>query len=171
MYEIERMRPSWTTRRRLSALRRFMFVTCAREDDEKTKPLFDLIERDGHVLWIDHAHAPSEANPAKDLAAILGACQAVLALCSAASYASKPARREIEMAYRLGKPIVPVALDGASMPDVFAFYLARWPIIRLDDPHWKVRLRSATEAVARGKRRWQGSPPVSTECVPVLVVS
>jgi hypothetical protein len=64
-----------------------------------------------------------------------------------------------------------VLIDDARMPDTHAFYLGRWPAVRLDDPHWKLRLRSATEAIARGKREWQGSPPVSAECAPVLVVT
>jgi hypothetical protein len=171
MDDIERTRPSAITARRLRALRRFLFVASVPADETKTRSLFELIERDGHVLWVDHLHLPSGPSYARDAAAALRACRAVLAFCTAAAYASIPVRREIEAAFRLGKPIVPVLLDDASMPDVFAFYLERWPVIRLDDPHWKVRLRSAAEAIARGKRHWQGSPPVSAECAPVLVLS
>jgi hypothetical protein len=91
--------------------------------------------------------------------------------CSAASYGSATIRREIATAFKLDKPIVPIVLDQAPMPDAFSFYLGRWPAVRMDDPHWKIRLRSATEAIARGRRQWQGSPPVSAECATVLVVS
>ena len=171
MDEIERTRPSRTTERRLNALRHFLFVASAPEDDAQLKPILDLIERDGHVLWIDHAHLPSGPSYPRDAAAVLRACRAMLVFCSAASYASATVRGEIVTAFKLDKPLVPVRLDDAPMPDAFSFYLGRWPMIRMDDPHWKVRLRSATEAVARGKRRWQASPPVSAECAPVLVVS
>jgi hypothetical protein len=169
--EVERTRPSRTTERRLRALRRFLFVACVPEDETRLKPILDLIERDGHVLWIDHMHLPSGPSYARDAAATLSACRAVLSFCSAASYGSATVRGEIATAFKLDKPIVPIVLDDAQMPDALSFYLGRWPAIRMDDPHWRVRLRSATEAIARGKRQWQGSPPVSAECAPVLVVS
>lgn len=152
-------------------MRRFLFAACVPDDEARLKPLLDLIERDGHVLWIDHKHLPSGPSYPNDALAALCACRAVLAFCSAASYASRDMRREITAAGKLEKPIVPILLDDARMPDAFSFYLGRWPAIRLDDPHWKVRLRSATEAIARGRRTWQGSPPVSAECTPVLVLS
>lgn len=171
MDELERTRPSRTTERRLNALRRFLFVASAAEDEAQVKPLFDLIERDGHVLWLDHVHLPSGPSFPRDVVAVLRACRAMLVFCSAAAYASPTVRGEIATAHNLNKPIVPVKLDDATMPDAFSFYLGRWPSIRMDDPHWKVRLRSAAEAVARGKRQWQASPPVSAECAPVLVVS
>ncbi len=135
------------------------------------KPVLDLIERDGHVLWIDHAHLPSGPSYRGDAAIALRACRALIVFCSNASYGSTTIRGEIATAFKLEKPIVPIVMDDAPMPDAFSFYVGRWPAIRMDDPHWKVRLRSATEAIARGKRRWQGSPPVSAECAPVLVVS
>ncbi len=171
MNEVARGRPSRITARRLQALRRFLFVACVPEDETRLKPILDLIERDGHVLWIDHAHLPSGPSYSQDAAAALSACRAMVVFCSAASYGAATIRGEIATAFKLDKPIVPILLDEAAMPDALSFYLGRWPIIRMDDPHWKVRLRSATEAIARGKRQWQGSPPVSAECAPVLVVS
>ncbi len=171
MNEVERVRPSRTTQRRLRSVRRFLFVATVPDDETQTRPILDLIERDGHALWIDHVHLPSGPSYPRDAVAALRACRAVLVFCSAASYASNDVRREIAAAFQLQKPIVPVRIDDAPMPDAFSFYLERWPAVRLDDPHWKLRLRSATEAIARGKRRWQGSPPVSAECAPVLVLS
>lgn len=171
MNEVERTRPSPTTARRLNALRHFLFVACVPEDETRLRPILDLIERDGHVLWIDHAHLPSGPSYRRDAATVLCACRAIMVFCSAASYGAATIRGEIATAFKLDKPIVPIALDDTPMPDAFSFYLGRWPAIRMDDPHWKVRLRSATEAIARGKRQWQGSPPVSAECAPVLVVS
>ncbi len=171
MNEVERTRPSRTTARRLRALKRFLFVASVPEDETRVKPLLELIERDGHVLWIDHAHLPSGPSYRRDAAAALYACRAMVVFCSAASYGVTTFRGEVATAFKLNRPIVPVILDETPMPDTFSFYLGRWPAVRLDDPHWKVRLRSATEALARGKRQWQGSPPVSAECAPVLVIS
>lgn len=170
MNEVERTRPSRVTGRRLSALRKFLFVACVPEDETQVRPIFDLIERDGHVLWIDHAHLPSGPSYPKDATAVLQASRGVLAFCSASSYASRTVRGEVVTAHKLDKRIIPVLLDDTPMPDAFSFYLGRWPAIRMDDPHWKVRLRSAAEAIHRGKRSWQGSPPVSADCAPVLVV-
>lgn len=171
MNQIERERPSRATARRLHAFRRFLFVTCAPEDEARIQPIADLIERDGHALWIDHVHLPTGPSYARDAVAALRACRAMLVFCSGASYGSPVVRREIAAAYRLGKPILPVVLDDEAMPDGVSFYLGRWPAVRLEDPHWKLRLRSAAEAVSRGGRTWQGSPPVVAECATVLVVT
>lgn len=171
MNEVERTRPSRPTERRLKSVRKFLFIGTVPDDEAKTKPILDMIERDGHALWIDHLHLPSGPSYARDAVASLRACRAMLVFCSAAAYDSAAVRREIAAAFQLQKPLVPVLLDGTTMPDTFRFYLDRWPAIRLDDPHWKLRLRSATEAIARGKRRWQASPPISADCAPVLVLS
>jgi hypothetical protein len=108
MNEVERTRPSPTTARRLNALRRFLFVSCVPEDETQLKSILDLIERDGHVLWIDHIHLPSGPSFPRDAAAVLRACRAMLVFCSHTAYGSNSIRGEIATAFKLDKPIVPI---------------------------------------------------------------
>lgn len=168
--EIARAKPSAPTYRRLRALRRFYFVVCDPADEEQARPMLDLIERDGYMLWIDHRHLANGPSRAKDTWAVLRRAKAMLVCCSANLYGSRAAHRELAVAWQLNKPIAPILLDDTPMPDTFAFYLDGLPAIRLSDRYWKTRLRTALERMSRGARRWPASPPVETECAPVLVL-
>jgi hypothetical protein len=168
--ELARSRPSAPTYRRLRALRRFLFVACAPGDEERARPMLDMIERSGHILWVDHRHLPNGPSRAKDTSAVLRRAKAMLVCCSDNLYRSRTAHRELAMVWRLNKPIAPILLDDAPMPDTFSFYLDGLPAIRLSDRYWKARLHTAMEHISRGARRWPPSPPVETECAPVLVL-
>lgn len=153
--DIARMRVTAPVRRRLKATRCFFFAAYARRDIVLVQPIFDLIDGEGHLLWIDRIDLSPQGLRAADLAAAIRASKAVLVFCSAATYASPNIYGEIAAAARMCKPLLPILIDDAPIPDSFAFYLADHQAVSLADRDWRRSLRSALDALSKGRRRWR----------------
>lgn len=159
--------PSLPTRRKLRAARTFFFASYARDDATRAQAVFDAIEADGHILWIDHVNLPPGGLWTGDIVAAIRGCKAMLLLCSSRSFASRDVLREVAAASRFGKPIVPVFLDGAEMPDEFAYYLSVHQAIRLSETGWRTRLLCALDVLAKGAKFNRRRAGIA--CPPTLV--
>lgn len=171
MAEIARFQITKPARRRLKAARTFFFAAYAREDYAKVRPVFDLIEGDGHLLWVDRVNLQPGGVWTADIVAAIRGSKAMLVFCSAAAFASRDIHREVAAAARFRKPILPILLDDTLMPDNFVYYLSVHEAIKLSDIDWRERLSCATDALANGRKNWRGSRTKNGEhdCPPILV--
>lgn len=164
------MRPSKSVQRRLKATRLFYFVAYARDDLAAVQPVLDAARGQGHLLWMDRVELTPGGIWSADLVAAIRAARAVIVLCSAKAFASRDVYREVAMASRYNKPILPIFIDEAPAPDAFMYYLSVHQAIRLSEPDWRVRLLCALEAMEKGRRRWRDSKS-AVDCPPTLVAN
>ncbi len=105
-----------------------LFVSYARADREKVRPLVDALIVAGYPLWWDALIAGGAAF-ARTIEGKLAAAEAVIVVWSANSVASDWVRDEAAHA-RDRKRLVPVTIDGAEPPLGFRQYhtidLSRW---------------------------------------------
>lgn len=97
-----------------------LFLSYAREDQARVRPLAAALERDGHYLWWDQQIAGGrEFN--EEIEKALGAAEAVVVAWTAASVHSPWVRDEAATA-RDASSLIPVSLDGAQPPLGFRQY-------------------------------------------------
>ena len=77
---------------------------------EQVLPLMDEMRKTGSVIWSGNT---SDDNVMRQIEA----SQLFCLMCSADAYASDHVRRELLIASHFGKPVLPILLDGAVMPD------------------------------------------------------
>ena len=105
-----------------------LFVSYASADRERVLPIVAVLEGAGVRVWLDQIGIPGGTSYGTEIVAAIRKCAAVLLCCSAAAYASRNVRQEIALAWRVGRPILPLRLEPVEVPDVLAYWLetAQW---------------------------------------------
>jgi hypothetical protein len=98
----------------------FLFVSYARVDLERLKPVLDYLKASGVALWADNEIILGEEWDAR-LQQELVACSGVLAFVTREYVNSKYCRREIKFADTLNKPIFAACFPEAILADGLAF--------------------------------------------------
>jgi hypothetical protein len=141
-------RPTERCRQRLRELTTFFFVSYAHRDAERAEALIREAKADGHCFWIDEGNLSPGTRWTADIVAAIRASTAVVMLCSRQAFASQDVYREIAIAGRYAKPILPLFLDDTAAPDEFLYYLSIHQAIRMQAPHASVCFRRALHALS-----------------------
>jgi hypothetical protein len=133
-----------------------LFVSCARPDRLRVDSLVTRLRQAGIEIWLDSDLVGGWPWWDKILGQ-LRSCDAVLASVSRASANSQACRAEREYAAKLGKPILPIALE--HMPaGLFPADIARLQIIDYTQPDEAAAFRLATAIFALPKPKPLPSP-------------
>jgi hypothetical protein len=140
-----------------TARKRTVLISHAPEDAAVAELLFDLLQRTGHLVWMDQS-ADGEGWHGR-LLDTMWSCDLVLFLVSPAVVDARGVKREVHLAGSERTPVVPVLLAETDLPPDLAFYLAaRQPIDLRTDPDAALRrLLDEVEAVHRKRiaRPWR----------------
>jgi hypothetical protein len=138
----------------------YFFVAYAREDSEVVAPLLHSAQMEGYRFWVDHVSLVPGEHWAGDIIAAIRGSHGVIVFCSRESMASSDVYREVAAAARFDKPIMPVRLDEAPIPDSFLYYLSVHQLVDAADPDWRYRFNCALATLSRRKtaRRPQPAP-------------
>jgi|GEM_PF-2686350 len=144
-------RPSPTAQRRLRVMRCFFYAAHAPEDAAKIAPFVEAARAAGHLIWTDRIDA---GRAPMDLGAVLRRTCAIVVFCSDEAFKSRAIYKELVLAARGGKAILPVYLDDQLPPDQYFYYLSRHCGVRATEAGACERFLYALEALERGRRRW-----------------
>jgi len=100
-----------------------VFISYAHADAEAVYPIVDLVEASGRSVWIDKAGMKAGQGWAGTIVRAIKASEMVCLMCSAASFASDHVRREVYLADKYRKALMPVRLDRAEMPEDIEYFV------------------------------------------------
>lgn len=101
-----------------------VFISYAHADSETVLPLVDSVEDTGTSIWIDRDGMRAGQGWAGMIVRAIKAAHMVCLMCSARAFASDHVRREIYLADKYKKGILPVRLDTAEMDEDIEYFLA-----------------------------------------------
>ena len=113
-----------------------IFVSYSHENSATVFPIVDSVESEGVSVWIDRDEMRAGQNWAGQIVRAIKASGRFCLMCSAQSYDSNNVRREVYLANKYEKAMVPILLDGAKMPDDIEFFLVdtQWlDLTKLDE--------------------------------------
>jgi hypothetical protein len=130
-------------------LARDVFVSYAHADIQRIDPVVAVVEAAGKTIWIDRKAIQTGDSWAGEIVRAIKAARGILVMCSRQSFRSDHVKREVYLADKYKKPIVPVFVEPVEPPDDFEYFLAG--LQRLD---WYAapsadRRAALTAAVAR----------------------
>jgi hypothetical protein len=127
-----------------------MFVSYAHDDALQVGPVVAAVERAGRPVWIDKSGLAGGQNWAGEIVRAIKDARGVMVLCSTAAFASDHVKREVYLADRYQKPLLPVFLEPAAPPEDFEYFFAgiQWiDLHSIPEPDRAAAIKRALAAV------------------------
>ena len=126
-----------------------VFVSYSFANSDIVLPMVDDMQETGTQIWIDREQLKPGMQWAGNIVRAIKATDIFCLMCSAQSFASDHVRREIYLADKYDKPILPVMLDAATMPEDIEYFLIDRQFLdmtRIEDEARGAALRGALTA-------------------------
>lgn len=94
-----------------------IFISYARQDEREVSPLQMLLGSRGYTVWLDRRSIYGGAEWAKEIEHGIISSDVFLLCCSVHSMASEWVERELDIALKHHKPIIPLLLEPVDLPE------------------------------------------------------
>lgn len=101
-----------------------VFVSYARANDMTVLPLVEAAKNGGRKFWLDQQGISAGDGWAGEIVRAIKAAGGVVVMCSKAAFESDHVKREIYLADRYKKRLVPVFIEQADPPEDFEYFFA-----------------------------------------------
>ena len=101
-----------------------MFVSYARANAKAVLPVIEAAKRHGNTFWLDQQSIPAAQAWAGEIVKAIRSAREKLVMCSKAAFESDHVKREIYLADRYHKKLVPVFIEAATPPEDFEYFFA-----------------------------------------------
>jgi hypothetical protein len=108
-----------------------VFVSYARANAQIVMPVIEAAKGNGKKFWIDQRGIPVGEGWAGEIVRAIRAAGGVLVMCSKAAFESDHVKREIYLADRYRKRLVPVFIEAAEPPEDFEYFFAGVQMLNL----------------------------------------
>jgi len=108
-----------------------VFVSYARANDMTVLPLVEAAKRAGRKFWLDQQGISAGEGWAGEIVRAIKAAGGVVVMCSKAAFESDHVKREIYLADRYRKKLVPVFIEQAEPPEDFEYFFAGVQMLNL----------------------------------------
>lgn len=110
-----------------------VFVSYARANDMTVLPLVEAAKRAGRKFWLDQQGISAGDGWAGEIVRAIKAAGGVVVMCSKEAFESDHVKREIYLADRYRKKLVPVFIEQAEPPEDFEYFFAGVQSLNLYD--------------------------------------
>jgi hypothetical protein len=106
----------------------YVFVSYASGDRARVQDIVQSIESTGVRVWLDQHGIDGGSNWSQAIAEAIHGCSAVVLMSSVTSLGSRNVRQELALAWKHGKPYLPLLLDTTAIPTEVEYFLegAQW---------------------------------------------
>lgn len=101
-----------------------VFVSYAHDDAVAVGPVVAAVERAGRPVWIDKSDINAGTGWAGEIVRAIRGAEGVMVVCTPAAFRSDHVKREVYLADRYQKPLMPVMLAPVSLPEDFEYFFA-----------------------------------------------
>jgi hypothetical protein len=108
-----------------------VFVSYARANSDKVLPVIEAAKGEGRSFWVDTQVLGGGESWAGEIVRAIRSAKGVLVMCSKAAFESDHVKREIYLADRYHKKLVPVFVEDATPPEDFEYFFAGVQFLKL----------------------------------------
>ena len=101
-----------------------VFVSYARANSNLVLPVIDAVKKAGKRFWLDQQSTKAGDGWAGEIVRAIRGAPEVVVMCSQAAFESDHVKREIYLADRYKKRLVPVFVENAQPPEDFEYFFA-----------------------------------------------
>jgi hypothetical protein len=108
-----------------------VFVSYARANAAAVAPVIEGAKNSGGVFWMDEKNIGAGDSWAGEIVRAIRGAANVVVMCSKAAFESDHVKREIYLADRYKKRLVPVFIEDATPPEDFEYFFAGVQLLKL----------------------------------------
>ncbi|UPT64407.1 MAG: toll/interleukin-1 receptor domain-containing protein [Hyphomonadaceae bacterium JAD_PAG50586_4] len=109
-----------------------VFVSYARANQDEVLPVIDGAAKAGRKFWVDQQGGIEAGDGwAGEIVRAIRSAGGVVVMCSKAAFESDHVKREIYLADRYSKKLVPVFIEQAEPPEDFEYFFAGVQVLKL----------------------------------------
>jgi hypothetical protein len=109
-----------------------VFVSYARANQDEVLPVIDSAAKAGRKFWVDQQGGIEAGDGwAGEIVRAIRGAGGVVVMCSKAAFESDHVKREIYLADRYSKKLVPVFIEQAEPPEDFEYFFAGLQVLKL----------------------------------------
>lgn len=101
-----------------------LFVSYSHADNTAVLPVVEAVQAQGRSVWIDKQGIGGGDGWAGEIVRAIKGAKGVIVMCSKQAFESDHVKREVYLADRYKKPMVPVFLESAPPPEDFEYFFA-----------------------------------------------
>ncbi len=101
-----------------------VFISYSHADNAAVEPVVAVVEKSGRDVWIDKRDVQSGDSWAGEIVRGIKAAKGVMVMCSPHAFMSDHIKREVYLADRYKKPLLPVFIEDAKPPEDFEYFFA-----------------------------------------------
>lgn len=101
-----------------------VFISYAHADNAAVEPVVSAVKDAGRDVWIDKGGISPGENWAGEIVRGIKAAGGVMVMCSPSAFESDHIKREVYLADRYKKPMLPVFIADAQPPEDFEYFFA-----------------------------------------------
>lgn len=124
-----------------------VFVSYARANAGEVVPVIEAAKAEGRSFWIDQQQLGAGEGWAGEIVRAIRAAKGVMVMCSKAAFESDHVKREIYLADRYRKRLVPVFIENAEPPEDFEYFFAGVQMLNLFETPEAERPRALMNAL------------------------
>jgi hypothetical protein len=101
-----------------------LFVSYAHADNTAVLPVVEAVQAQGRSVWLDKGGIAPGEGWAGEIVRAIKAARGVIVMCSTHAFESDHVKREVYLADRYKKPMLPVFIEAAAPPEDFEYFFA-----------------------------------------------
>ena len=101
-----------------------VFISYAHDDNDRVEPVVRIVKSNGREVWIDKGGIQAGDGWAGEIVRAIKSAGGVMVMCSQSAFESDHIKREIYLADRYKKQILPIFLEPAQPPEDFEYFFA-----------------------------------------------
>jgi hypothetical protein len=101
-----------------------LFVSYSHADNLAVVPVVEAVQAQGRSVWIDNKGINTGESWAGEIVRAIKGAKGVIVMCSKQAFESDHVKREVYLADRYKKPMVPVFIEAAAPPEDFEYFFA-----------------------------------------------
>ncbi len=101
-----------------------VFISYAHADNAAVEPVVAVVKDTGRAVWIDKGDIQPGNNWAGEIVRGIKGARGVIVMCSPRAFESDHIKREVYLADRYKKPMLPIFIEAAQPPEDFEYFFA-----------------------------------------------
>jgi TIR domain/Domain of unknown function (DUF4384) len=136
-----------------------VFVSYSSRDRERVLAIADELQQTGVRVWLDRNKIPGGGSYGTEIVRGIKGCKVLMLMCSDAALRSRNVKQEIQLAWKYGRPYLPLLLEPTGFPEQVEYWLEGFQWVAVHAQPSEYWLPQVLQALGLAGVHYSGAAP------------